>query len=109
MTEILRTAGASLSLRGEGPYQLPQKRSLALVSIPQRLAAVEIADALHLRDFRSPAIFEFFNTIDPMPTMLPRYHIAYWRRSIELSERLSVSEKAKALSTDYGLSARLGR
>jgi hypothetical protein len=29
----------------------------------QSLAAVEIANALHLRDFRSPAIFEFFNTI----------------------------------------------
>jgi len=27
------------------------------------LAAVEIANMRHLRDFRSPAIFEFFNTI----------------------------------------------
>jgi hypothetical protein len=27
------------------------------------LAAAEIANAPHLRDFRSPAIFEFFNTI----------------------------------------------
>jgi hypothetical protein len=61
--KILRTAGASLSLRGEGPHELPQKRSLALVSILQRLAAAEIANALHLRDFRGPAIFEFFNTI----------------------------------------------
>jgi hypothetical protein len=51
------------SLRGEGPHQLPQKRSLALVSIPQGLAAAEIDDALHLRGFRRPAIFEFFNTI----------------------------------------------
>jgi hypothetical protein len=42
---------------------IPQKRSLALVSILQSLAAAEIANALHLRDFRSPAIFEFFNTI----------------------------------------------
>ena len=42
---------------------MPQKRSLALVSILQGLAAAEIADGLHLRDFRSPAIFEFFNTI----------------------------------------------
>jgi hypothetical protein len=41
---------------------LPQKRSLALVSILPRLAAAEIANALHLLDFRSPAIFEFFNT-----------------------------------------------
>ena len=56
-------AGASLSLRSEGPHQLPQKRSPALVSILQSLAAAEIANALHLRDFRSPAIFEFFNTI----------------------------------------------
>jgi hypothetical protein len=29
----------------------------------QRLAAAEIANALHLRDFRKPAIVEFFNTI----------------------------------------------
>src|SRR5882757_591143 len=63
VTEIPRTAGASLSLRGEGPHQLPQRRSLALVSILQSLAAAEIANALHLRDFRSHAIFEFFNTI----------------------------------------------
>ena len=40
-----------------------QKRSLAPVSILQSLAAAEIANALHLRDFRSPVIFEFFNTI----------------------------------------------
>ena len=56
------TAGASLLRRGEGPHQLPQKRSLALVSILQSLAAAEIANSLHLRDFRSPAIFEFFGT-----------------------------------------------
>jgi hypothetical protein len=42
---------------------LPQKRSLALVSILQSLAAAEIANALHLREFRIVAIFEFFNTI----------------------------------------------
>ena len=46
-----------------GPHQSPQKRSLALVSILQSLAATEIANALHLPDFRRPAIFEFFNTI----------------------------------------------
>ena len=40
-----------------------KKRSLALASILQSLAAAEIANALRLRDFRSPAIFEFFNTI----------------------------------------------
>jgi hypothetical protein len=39
----------------------------ALVSSLQNLAAAEIANAQHLRDFRSPAIFEFFNTI-PLPT-----------------------------------------
>jgi hypothetical protein len=66
--KILRTAGASISLRDEGPHQLPQKRSLALVSILQSLAAAEIANARHLRDFRSPAIFEFFNTIRQEPT-----------------------------------------
>jgi hypothetical protein len=31
--------------------------------ILQRLAVVEIANTLRLRDFLSPAIFEFFNTI----------------------------------------------
>jgi hypothetical protein len=63
MTENSQDRGASLSLRGEGPHELPQKRSLALVSIRQRLAAAEIANALHLRDFRSHAVFELFNTI----------------------------------------------
>jgi len=36
---------------------------LALVSILQSLAAAEIANALHLREFWIAAIFEFFNTI----------------------------------------------
>ena len=40
-----------------------KNESLALVSILQSLAAAEIANALRLRDFRSAAIFEFFNTI----------------------------------------------
>jgi len=61
--KILGTAGASLSLRGEGSHQLLQKRSLALVSILQSLAAAEIANAIRLQAFRSSAIFEFFNTI----------------------------------------------
>jgi hypothetical protein len=61
--KILGAAGASLSLRGEGPHELPQNRPLALASILHRLVAAKIADTLHLRDFRSPAIFEFFNTI----------------------------------------------
>jgi hypothetical protein len=43
---------------------LPQKRSLALVSILQGVAAAEIINTLYLRDFRSRAIFEFFNTIE---------------------------------------------
>jgi len=49
----------------------PQKRSLALVSILQHLAAAEIAIALRLRDFRSPAIFEFFNTIRHERSSIP--------------------------------------
>jgi hypothetical protein len=51
--------------RGEvkDPHQQQQKRSLTLVSVLQSLAAAEVANALHLRGFRSPAIFEFFNTI----------------------------------------------
>src|ERR1700722_10612877 len=64
MTEILRSAGVSLSLPGEGPHQLSRKRSLALVPILQSLPASEIANALHLRDFRRSAILEFFNTIE---------------------------------------------
>ena len=59
-----------VSLRGEGPHQLPQKRSLALVSIIQSLAPAQIANALHLRDFRSSAIFEFFNTIRQKPSFI---------------------------------------
>jgi hypothetical protein len=47
---------------------LPQKRSLALVSILQGVAAAEIINTLHLRDFRSRAIFEFFNTIGTKQT-----------------------------------------
>jgi hypothetical protein len=53
----------ALLLRGEGPHQLSQKRSLALVSILQSLGAAEIANTLYLRDFRIAAILEFFNTI----------------------------------------------
>src|SRR5258708_8356826 len=68
--KILRTAGASLSLRCEGPHQLPQKRSLALASILQSLAAAEIVNTLHFRDFRSLAIFEFFNTIGQSRTSI---------------------------------------
>jgi hypothetical protein len=63
MMKIPRPAGASHSLRREGPHQLPQKQPLALVSILQSLAAAEIANMRHLRDFRSTAISEFFNTI----------------------------------------------
>ena len=59
-----------LSLRGEGPHQLPQKRSLALVSILQSLAAAEIANALHMREFWIAAIFEFFNTIGAQRTLV---------------------------------------
>jgi hypothetical protein len=61
------------------PHQLPQKRSLALASILQSLAAAQIANALHSRDFRSPAIFEFFNTIDkvqPEVNLLAAFSLA---------------------------------
>jgi hypothetical protein len=36
--------------------------------ILKSLAAAEMAKALHLRDFRSPTIFEFFNTIGHLQT-----------------------------------------
>ena len=51
----------SLAARGT---TIAAKRSLALASILQSFAPAEIANALHLRDFLSPAIFEFFNTIE---------------------------------------------
>ena len=73
------------SLQGEGPHQLPQKRSLALVSILQRLAAAEIANALHLRDFRSPAVFEFFNTICQKPTSRSCSGVAWGSRRSEMT------------------------
>jgi hypothetical protein len=69
---------------------LPQKRSLTLVSILHSLAAAEIANALHLRDFQSPAIFEFFNTIRqkrPSPAETSPVLIATGRRwSVQLSD-----------------------
>jgi hypothetical protein len=40
-----------------------KNRPLAFVLILQNLTAAEIANMRRLRDFRSPAIFEFFNTI----------------------------------------------
>src|SRR5256885_4797993 len=89
------TAGASLSLRGEGPYQLPQKRSLALVSILRSLAAVGIANVLHSRDFRSPAIFEFFNTIDPQET---------FRSGIHGHQALPAGAAMSAMSPGWALS-----
>jgi glycyl-tRNA synthetase beta subunit len=50
-------------VRSRGTISITAKTIVGLVSILQRLAAAEIANALHLRDFRSPAIFEFFNSI----------------------------------------------
>ena len=50
-------------LSGEPNKAIAAKLSLTLVSIARSLAAAEIANALHLRGFRSLAIFEFFNTI----------------------------------------------
>jgi hypothetical protein len=61
--KILSTAGAFHALRGGGPHKLPLNRSLVPASILQSLAIAENANALHLRDFGSLAIFEFFNTI----------------------------------------------
>jgi hypothetical protein len=53
-----------VSLAGTwGPYQIQQNRLLALVSFLQSLAAAEIANMHHSRDFRSREIFEFLNTI----------------------------------------------
>jgi hypothetical protein len=42
-----------------------------LVSFLRSLAAAETANPLHLREFRSPAIFEFFNTIGAKRTRSP--------------------------------------
>jgi hypothetical protein len=61
-----------------------KKRSLAPVLILQRLAAAEITDTLHLQDFRSPAIFEFFNTIGAKrtfakPRTSPKCQKQSWR------------------------------
>src|SRR5690349_19497914 len=60
---ILRAAEAALPLRGGGPCQTLQKPLLGPVSTPKSFPASEIANALHLRDFRSSTIFEFLNTI----------------------------------------------
>ena len=69
-----------------GPHELPQRRSLALVSILPCLAPAEIANALHSRDFRSSAIFEFFNTIRQKMTYrgigCPRAPVQLFRESI---------------------------
>jgi hypothetical protein len=40
-----------------------KKRPPTLASILQGLAAAEITDIRHSRDFRSPSIFDFFNNI----------------------------------------------
>ena len=45
-----------------------KKCPLVLVSIFSSLAVAEFAHMRHLREFRSPAIFEFFNTIGAKPT-----------------------------------------
>src|ERR1700676_2406226 len=60
MTEILRTGGAFLSLRREGPHELPQKRSLALVSILPCLAAAEIAKCATFARFSESRDFRVF-------------------------------------------------
>jgi hypothetical protein len=51
----------SQALRCEGPLRLTQKRSSTLVSASP--AAAEIANIRHPRDFQSPSIFDFFNSL----------------------------------------------
>jgi hypothetical protein len=78
---------------------LPQKRSLALVSILQGVAAAEIINTLHLRDFRSRAIFEFFNTIchvrtfgkvrrEAVPALLMPHYVLSLNQMRDLGEYL---------------------
>ena len=44
---------------------------------PYQFYAAEIANALHLRDFRSSAIFEFFNTISSKADIVAvRWHVS---------------------------------
>ena len=47
-------------------------KTVAGARILQSLAATKISKTLHLREFRSPAVFEFFNTICQGQTSRPR-------------------------------------
>jgi hypothetical protein len=46
-----------------GPHRSTQKRPPTLVSVLQSLAAAEIANIQHPRDFQGLSIFDFFNSI----------------------------------------------
>jgi hypothetical protein len=61
--KILRTAGAFRSPRREGTVSNTAKSTADARIDSKDLAAAEIANMHHMRDFRNPAIFEFFNTI----------------------------------------------
>jgi hypothetical protein len=56
---------------------LPQKGPPAFVSILQSLAAAEIANMRYLRDFRSAAISEFFNTIGAKRTFCQKADVSF--------------------------------
>ena len=64
-----------------------KNRPLAFVLILQSLAAAEIANMRRLRDFRGPAIFEFFNTICQQRTHAPQQTTALFDHFVGPSEK----------------------
>jgi hypothetical protein len=54
------------ALRYEGPHRLTQRRPPTPVLVLQSLAAAEITNIRHSRDFRCSSIFDFFNSICPI-------------------------------------------
>jgi hypothetical protein len=61
----------------------------------QSLAAAEITNIPHSRDFRSPAIFDFFNSICHKPTSLERNETN--TLSVEAHPRDGESVEAKGM------------
>jgi hypothetical protein len=57
--DILRTASASRSPRGEGPYQMHQNRPRTLVSILQTLGRLELPTCINCEIFEAPRISSF--------------------------------------------------
>jgi hypothetical protein len=53
----------------EGPHRLTQKRPPKLASSQQSLAAADITNIRHSRDFRCRSVFDFFNTIRQQRTL----------------------------------------